>query len=54
MHCPLLSNLPLVFDPLNYVEKLSAVAQNVTAGIFMAAIPVVRRYAVDCAWVTVS
>jgi len=27
--------------------------QSVTAGIFMAAISVVRDYAVDCAWVTV-
>jgi len=54
MYCPLLSNLPLIFRPLNYVLKLSTVAQTVTAGIFMAAIVTVHRYAVDCAWVTVS
>jgi len=30
------------------------VAQSVSAGIFMAEMPVVHRYAVDCVWVTVS
>jgi len=51
MRCLLLSNL-LVFRPLNYVLKLSTVTQKVTVGIFMAVIPVVYRYAVDCVCVS--
>jgi len=54
MHCLLLSNLPLVFRPLNYVQNLSTVAHSITAGIFMVEIPVVHHYAADCAWATVS
>jgi len=30
------------------------VAQSVTVGTFMVATPAIHRYAVDCAWVTVS
>jgi len=39
---------------LNYVLKLFTVTENVAVGIFMAVIPIVPHYAVDCAWVTVS
>jgi len=54
MHYQFLSNLPLVFHPLNYVKTLSTEGPSITVGTFMIATHAIHHYAVDCAWVTVS
>jgi len=51
--------LPVVFKssaslrPLKYAWKVSTVVQTATAGMFMAAIPMVHCYTLDWVWDTV-
>ena len=46
--------LPIVVKSSASFSTFKLHLETVTAGTFMVATPVIHRYAVDCAWVTVS